>query len=97
MSYRVIAIKNFTKQYKKLIEQDQVLVKALKKVSDMLKESPFQASLKTHRATTRNYGPAWSSSVTGDLRVIWKFDEQDRILILLLDLGGHSGKNKVYK
>jgi len=39
----------------------------------------------------------YSSKVTGDLRIIWNFDKNNNLFLILLDLGGHEGKNKVYK
>lgn len=60
------------------------------------KEGPFYPSLETHKVQTRFLGERWSSSVSGDVRIIWDFSN-DRILILLLDIGRHNGKKKVYK
>ncbi|MBU0619257.1 hypothetical protein KKD62_03415 [Patescibacteria group bacterium] len=45
---------------------------------------------------TKKFGERWASSVTVDLRVIWDYDRKKKLTILVLSLGGHSGKRKVY-
>jgi len=62
-----------------------------------LADNPFSLSLKTHRVSHKIAGKAFSSWVTGDIRTIWDFTQDGRKTILLIDLGGHSGKNKVYR
>lgn len=57
----------------------------------------FDKRLITHKVGTKNLGKRYSSRVDGDLRLIWDFDENDRLILLLLDIGGHSGAKKVYK
>jgi mRNA-degrading endonuclease YafQ of YafQ-DinJ toxin-antitoxin module len=39
----------------------------------------------------------YSSSISGDLRIIWEFSENEINIIDLLDIGGHSGSKSVYK
>lgn len=44
----------------------------------------------------------FSSRVTGNLRIIWRYAEKEGSLkelqiISLVDVGGHSGAKKVYK
>ncbi len=57
---------------------------------------PFYPGLKTHKVNSRLFGNAFSSRVTGDIRIIWKFDDNKTLTLLLMDLGGHSGRGKVY-
>ncbi len=40
------------------------------------------------------YGEVFSSRVNGNLRIIWIFWTTGKVV---LDIGGHSGKNKVYR
>lgn len=62
-----------------------------------METDPKAPSLKSHMVNSSRHGKRWSSRVTGDLRIIWDFNK-DKINILdILDLGGHSGKNKVYR
>ena len=68
------------------------IVKALK----LLALDPKNPSLKSHKVATKKFGERWASSVTVDLRVIWDYDRKKKLTILVLSLGGHSGKRKVY-
>ena len=67
------------------------------KVLEQLKEDPFYSSLQSHKVNTSNFGRCWSSWVTGDTRIIWDLDENNNLIILLLDIGKHSGSEKVYQ
>ena len=58
---------------------------------------PFYPSLKSHKVNTRNFGQKWSSWITGDLRIIWDFDEVTKQIILLFAVTKHSGSHKEYK
>ena len=95
--YKLSFEKNFLKASKKLSNKKRLKLKQLNIVLERLRENPFSQSLKTHRVDSKNHGKAWSSRVDGDLRIIWNFDSEDRVIILLLDIGGHSGTDKVYK
>ncbi len=61
-----------------------------------LEKNPFELKLKTHKVQSKVVYKAWSSRISGDLRVIWDFNQDKIGVINLLDIGGHSGKNKVY-
>ncbi len=45
----------------------------------------------------KNGDPAFSSRVNSDLRIIWDYSNNIPQVLDLIDIGGHSGKNKVYK
>jgi mRNA-degrading endonuclease YafQ of YafQ-DinJ toxin-antitoxin module len=73
------------------------LKKRLIKTLEQLVENPSYKGLKSHIVNSPKVGVnVWSSTVSGDLRLIWDYDKDDKIRILLLKLGGHTGKNKVY-
>lgn len=96
--YNLIFTKSFDKRYKEFIcNKDQKLEKRIDKALVLLKNNPFCFSLKSHKVNTKNYGVKWASRVTGDLRIIWDFANDKVMVIILLDIGGHSGKDKVYK
>jgi mRNA-degrading endonuclease YafQ of YafQ-DinJ toxin-antitoxin module len=97
VSYRLVFSKNFTKSYEKLVAKSPSLVDKLRSTFTLLGSDPFNEKLGTHKVVSRNHGKTWSSVVTGDLRVVWIPDSSNNLIIHLLDLGGHSGKNKVYK
>ena len=92
---------NFTSTFlshkEKVIGNDQKLNKRLRTTLEKLAIDPKHPSLKTHKADTKNYGEKWSSWVTGDIRIIWDYDSENRLIIILLDMGKHSGTHKVYR
>lgn len=89
--------RQFDKRYKELIGKNKKLGKRIIKALALLRQNPFYQSLKTHRVATRNFGQRLSSWVTGDIRVIWDFDDEQTSVIVLLDIGRHSGAEKVYR
>ncbi|MDO8497667.1 MAG: type II toxin-antitoxin system mRNA interferase toxin, RelE/StbE family [bacterium] len=96
-SYNLRFTGPFSRRFKQ-IKKDQIkLAEKILKVLYFLKNNPKYPSLHSHKVSTSQYGECWSSRVTGDLRIIWNFDEGNTLTILLLDIGGHSGKHKVYK
>jgi mRNA-degrading endonuclease YafQ of YafQ-DinJ toxin-antitoxin module len=86
----------FRGSYTKVTKGNKEIKKRVAKVIDLLQEDPFYPSLKTHKVNTRIHGVRYSSMVTGDIRLIWDFDTDDRVRIIVINIGGHSGKNKVY-
>jgi mRNA-degrading endonuclease YafQ of YafQ-DinJ toxin-antitoxin module len=90
--------KNSAKKVKKLLLKNPQLLAKLSKATDTLKEDPFYPSLKTHTVNSKNYGEKYSSWITGDLRFIWEFNEENSQLeiIEILDVGGHTGGKSVY-
>ena len=87
----------FIPAYKVLIKGKKELERRTEKALRLLKTDPFYPSLKSHRVNTRNFGPKWSSWITGDLRIIWDFDKKDKHVIILLIIAKHSGAHKEYK
>lgn len=95
-NYSIEPTKRFRASYKKIVRKDKKMSKRIQKVVDLLQFNPYYPSLKTHKVQTRSYGERYSSWITGDTRLIWDYDENNRLILLLLDIGGHSGKNRVY-
>ncbi len=87
----------FNSQREKVVGNNEVLNKRLKTTLQKLAQSPTHPSLLSHKVNTSAYGQRWSSTVTGDIRIIWDYGSENRLIILLLDIGGHSGTHKVYK
>lgn len=88
--------KYFKKHLLKLIKSGRLTVAKFDSFAMSLARNPFDKSLRTHKVKTQKLGHRYSSRLTGDLRVIWDFDETKQLVILLLDLGGHEGKRAVY-
>ena len=93
----LIFTKDFDEKYTQVIKKSKQVEKKVRKALHFLEQDPFYPSLKTHKANTKNYGEKWSSWVTGDIRIIWDYDTENRLVIILLDIGKHSGSQKVYK
>lgn len=88
---------DFWNSYKKLVKGNPTLLKKFKKALAILSQDPFYSSLKTHKVETKKYQNVYSSLITGDVRVIWKFDKEVKTILLILETGTHSGANQVYK
>lgn len=95
--FKIQSTTSFDRKYKALKNKDSQLAKQVVKTISLLHENPLFASLHTHKVSSARYGIRFSSKVTGDIRIIWDYDKNENLLILLLDLGGHSGKKRVYK
>ena len=95
--FTLIFTKNFDETYTSVIKKNKEIEKKVRKALHFLAGNPFYPSLKTHKASTKNYGEKWSSWATGDIRIIWDYDTENRLVIILLDIGKHSGARKVYK
>ena len=81
----------------KLVKTDVLMKKRLTVALKKLSLDPTHPSLRSHKVNTPDHGICWSSRVTGDIRIIWDYDSSKRLVILLIDIGRHSGSRKVYK
>ena len=93
--YHIEFTKKAARKYKKLTTNNNQLQQKIQETLKVLVDNPFHSRLKTHKVQISNYGIVYSSSVTKDLRIIWDF-EKDKVTIILLDIGGHSGSKNVY-
>lgn len=87
----------FRRKFAKLVKRNQSLNNEIRETLEILSLNPFDQRLKTHKVYAKIDGEGWSSRVNGDIRIIWEFVEDKIRIIELLDIGGHSGSNKVYK
>ncbi len=95
--YTPVSTPSYDEAYKKLIKGTLEKEKRTKKAVKLMRINPFYPSLKSHKVSTRNFGEKWSSWITGDLRIIWDFDEEKKLIILLLAITKHSGSHREYK
>lgn len=86
--YTVYTIAACTRDIKRI--KDKETKEAIRKAFKIIAIDPFHQSLKTHSVNISSLGEAWSSRVSGDLRLIWQFDENDKLVILALRLQGHD-------
>lgn len=87
----------FWKAYNKLTKGNAILQKQFLKALEQISQDPFYPSLKTHKVDTKKYDKVFSSSISGDVRIIWIFNKDQELTILILETGTHSGNNKIYK
>lgn len=95
MSHKLNQTTRFSKLYKKLTKNNKSLKRRIRAVTKNITDDPFSPNLKTHKVNTSKFGLVYSSRVTGDVRIIWKFID-NRAVILFVSVGGHEGKRSVY-
>jgi mRNA-degrading endonuclease YafQ of YafQ-DinJ toxin-antitoxin module len=93
--YELNTTKRVDRKIQKIVKKDKKLDKRLRKVFKQLKKDPFYKGLKTHKVNTPKWNIAYSSRVTGDIRLIWYLYER-KLLIVVVDVGGHEGSKAVY-
>jgi mRNA-degrading endonuclease YafQ of YafQ-DinJ toxin-antitoxin module len=79
----------------KYIKNNPVLAKKFRSTFEKLTEEQFSPTLGTHKIFSKDFGMAYSTRVTGDLRIIWNY-RKNQITILIYTIGSHSGKKAVY-
>ena len=88
------ASNSFKKTYKKFVNKNPILERKISAVLEKLSNNPQNPSLSSHKVTVSNFGEVWSSKITADIRLIWEYNAENEIEILLLTIGGHD---KVYR
>lgn len=95
--YNLVFAESFWSKYKAISKKNLKLKNKIVKTFRLLASDPKHPSLKSHKVGTKKFGEKWASWVTGDLRIIWDYDENNTLTILVLSLGSHGGKRKGYK
>lgn len=95
--YQIVSVPQFDRQLKKIVKNKIKLKESVFDTIRVLTVDPFTSILRSHKVQTKSGKNSYSSRVTGDIRLIWDFDYENRGIIELLDIGGHTGQNKVYK
>ena len=93
--YELFYTSKFKRKLKRLVKRNLNLISEVREVLQQLAINPKYPSLNSHKVKTVDGIIAWSSRISGDLRIIWREDGK-ALLIVLLDIGGHSGSKKVY-
>jgi mRNA-degrading endonuclease YafQ of YafQ-DinJ toxin-antitoxin module len=87
----------FHRIVKKYVKKNNSLEPKILQSLQLLKKNQFHRKLKTHSViSSYDKKKAYSSSVTGDLRIIWEYENKQAKIIDIVDIGGHSGNKKVY-
>lgn len=87
---------SFLRAAKKIFLKNPQISKKVQHTLEIIKQDPFYNSLNSHKVCTLKYGISYSARVTGDLRILWDYSQNEVQVLDILDIGGHSGKNKVY-
>ncbi|MFC1780201.1 type II toxin-antitoxin system RelE/ParE family toxin [Patescibacteria group bacterium] len=95
-AFKLLPTMHFMRNYKSIVKRNPRVSKRIKKTLNQMRINPFYKGLKTHKVDAHQLGIHYSSRVSGDIRIIWNFQEDDNLVIILLLIGGHSGKRKVY-
>jgi mRNA-degrading endonuclease YafQ of YafQ-DinJ toxin-antitoxin module len=88
--FRFFYSSSFEKNFRKVVGKNVELKQKFRKTLKLLKQDPFYPSLKSHKASTKNFGTLWSSWVTGDLRIVWEFDKKEKNVIQIKGIGTHK-------
>jgi mRNA-degrading endonuclease YafQ of YafQ-DinJ toxin-antitoxin module len=94
--YKFDFSKEFERNYKRIGKKNSILQTKIDEVLWAMSNDPFVNKLRTHKVVTKRFGRCYSSRVTGDIRLIWNFSNT-RLRIMIITVGGHSGKRKVYR
>jgi mRNA interferase YafQ len=79
---------NFKNSYKKRIRNRPILKNKFWDALEIFSHNPFDSRLATHKLTGKLDG-FWSFSVDDNCRVIFKFYDKDKT-VLLIDIGSHK-------
>ncbi len=93
IKYQLRVSSKFERALRKYSKKDKQLQKKIIETLNIMSRDPFNRILRTHKVINQKFLHAWSSRVTGDIRIIWDFDKDENAVILLLEVGGH---NEVY-
>jgi mRNA-degrading endonuclease RelE of RelBE toxin-antitoxin system len=93
--YKYEFTKNFERKSSKLFQKDNSMRKRFYKTLKKVLNDPFYKGLRTYKVNTSKWGQIYSSRITGDIRVLWDFSE-NKLKILIIDIGGHEGSKAVY-
>jgi mRNA-degrading endonuclease RelE of RelBE toxin-antitoxin system len=94
--FRLFESAEFRRKAIKLCKRNTTVRKKLSKALKQMEKDPFYGSLRTHKVEHSRYGTRYSSTASDDIRIIWDFVDENTIIVLLT-IGGHEGKNAVYK
>ncbi len=89
MNHQVYYSVLFDRKYRKYKKLNQSIFNKITSTICKLQTDPFQQSLKTHQVNLSNFGECFSSRVSGNVRIIWKF-KKNVAVILCLNIGGHD-------
>lgn len=76
----------YTRSFKKLVKKNLLIGKRVREKIELLINNPASSSLKLHKLSGLLVNE-WSISITEDMRLIFKYEEDG---ILLINIGKHE-------
>jgi mRNA-degrading endonuclease YafQ of YafQ-DinJ toxin-antitoxin module len=95
--YTLRLLDSFKFSYNAIVKKDHEKEKRTKKALNILRQDPFYPSLNSHKVNTRIFGEKWNSWVSGDIRIVWDFDPNEKMKIIIFALITHTGTHREYK
>ena len=96
MAYQLELDKYFVKKYQKLTNNNPQIKKTAERTIINLSQDPRNPSLGSHKVNSPKFGECVSSRVTGDIRIIWRYKDKNKLEIEILELIDIGGHNEVY-
>ena len=82
---------------RKLIKKNPAFQNIIIEVFDKISFDPKHLGLNSHKVVTSKFGICFSSRVSGDIRILWKYSQIGVMEIIdLIDIGGHDCSGAVY-
>ena len=94
--YKIEKSKYFSKKATKLVKNNNKLGIIIINVVEDLAENPRNPSLGSHKVNSPKFGECVSSRVTGDIRIIWRYKDENKLEIEVLELVDIGGHDQVY-
>jgi len=95
--YQLLFTERFKRNFKKVISNDEPLANKVEEILKMIAQEPFQQRLRSHKVAAKDIGSAWSTRVTGDIRIIWLYSKEYKNTLEIVNIGTHTGQHRVYK
>lgn len=97
MMFLLLYASKFKRKLKRLVKKNPKLKQRIDRTLKGLEHDPFEPFLQSHKAQDTKGRWTYSAIVTKDLRIIWNYHKGRPRVLDILDIGGHSGKRKVYR
>lgn len=94
--YTIAFVEGFDKYFKKIIKKNPILTKKFYKTIDLLALDPNYPSLNSHKVDIIGQEDVWVSRISGDIRLVWFYDGNQKLIINCIKIGTHNGANQIY-
>jgi mRNA-degrading endonuclease YafQ of YafQ-DinJ toxin-antitoxin module len=88
--YELIFTEYFSRKVKKLVKNNATLQTKIVNQLEIMRQNPKDINLGSHKVETSKFGWVFSIKITGDIRILWNYNSENKIYLILLDVGGHG-------